>query len=85
MEKTSTAITLFQFLNDCAEVAAKLDRVGSRDGRVMLLAALTMARTEYDSLLKRRDTLPPAVGHAPLIQIKLDNLLARLKFLEKRV
>jgi hypothetical protein len=84
METTSTAVVLYQFVRNCAQLAAQLDSVGSRDGRVMIATALIVGQKRYKSLLTELDELPETVAHAPLVRVLLDNLQARLKFLEMR-
>jgi hypothetical protein len=84
MENTPAAVVLGQFVHNCAQLTAQLDSVGSRDGRVLLAAALITGEKGYRSLLMQRDELPLTVARAPLVQVLLDNLLARLKFLETR-
>jgi hypothetical protein len=74
-----------QFILECSEAASRLDRVSTRDAKAVFAAALALAKQEYRALLQQRDLLPLTPQDAPLVQIMLDNLKARLKFLEKRV
>ena len=84
MENMPAVVVLSQYIGDCAKLAAQLDSVGSRDGCVLMAATLIIGQKEYQSLLARRDEMPAAEANGQQIQILLDNLLARLKFLEMR-
>ncbi len=78
-------IPVNDFLVDCAETAMRLDAVGVRDDHGVIAASLARGQSDYDRLLSRQRTLWMTEAEASLIQRMMDRLLARLKFLEKRV
>lgn len=77
-------LTVEQFILQCSEISRHLDAISTRDDRRAIALALEQGRKDYESLRRQRDALLLAASEAPLIQIMLDGLLARLKFLEKQ-
>jgi len=73
------------FLVECAEIAMRLDLVGIRDDRGTIATALAQGRSDYDRLVRRQHALWMTNSEASLIQKMMDRVLARLRFLEKRV
>lgn len=70
-----------QFVFDAVGLAARLDSVSAKDDSAVIADALQLGRFEYDALVKRAAALSP-VTDAPVIQTALENVQARLKFLE---
>jgi hypothetical protein len=81
-ENPRTAVN--EFILDCSEVSSRLDAVSTHDHRTAIAHVLGQARNDYKRLLFTRDMLFMTRTEASIIEIMLDRLLARLKFLEKR-
>ena len=73
-----------EFILECSEISRRLDAISTRDDRRGRVVALELGRREYGRLETRRAMLAMTAAEARLVQIMLDGLLARLKFLEKR-
>jgi len=81
-EKTSSMQErINQFVRDASRISSDLDQVSRRDGReVCALAAETGAQA-YAELLQRQDSLQLTRADAAYLEILLDGIRARLKFL----
>lgn len=75
--------TLNQFILDATDAGVRLDRVSTKDDRQTIILALKRGREEFAALLHRRESLPN--GEVALVQVVLDGLHARLKFLERQL
>ena len=73
-----------QFILDCSELSLRLGSVSTRDGYMASVSAFERGRLDYGLLLRKRDALPMTNADAPLDQVVLDGLHARLRFLERR-
>ena len=77
--------TVERYILECSELARQLDSLSSRDDRRAIAAAVEQGRKDYESLRRKADTMAMTAPEASLARIMLDGLMARLKFLEKRV
>jgi hypothetical protein len=82
-EDPRTAVN--DFLVECAGIAKRLDAVDVRDDRGVIATVVAQGRSDYDGLVGRKDALWMTNTEASLVQTMMDRVLARLKFLEKRV
>lgn len=71
-----------RFVLDALEVAARLDSVTTHGDPEVISESIRSGHEEYEKLTRRRAAMCCPVADAPLIQTALDNLQARLKFLE---
>jgi hypothetical protein len=83
MPGTTTPVAINQFILDCTDASNRLDLI-SRADRVTAAAGLERGQLDYAILLRRRNLMTVSVRDAALIQVMLDGLRARLKFLERR-
>jgi hypothetical protein len=83
MQQDTTYISVNQFILDCTDVSSRLDSVPRAD-RVAIAEALEKGHLDYAVLLYRRRLMSVSTQDAALIQVILDGLRARLKFLERR-
>lgn len=74
-----------QFILDATEAAARLDVVISQRDRDTVFRAWERGREDYAALLITRDTLRMQPDDTSLVNVLLDNLQARMKFLHSRV
>jgi hypothetical protein len=84
MQSEIARFAVNQFIVECSELSLHLDSVRSCDGDMAFVSAFERARLDYYRLLHKRDALPMTDADAPLVQVTLDGLLARLRFLERR-
>ena len=73
--------TIKAFVRDASRVSGELDKVGRRDGPAACAEAFETGQRAYEELLARQESLvlPPAdIVH---IQLILDGIRARLRFL----
>lgn len=80
----SSNLTVEQLIGECTELSRQLDSIGSRDDRAMIALTLEQGWKSYRNLRTSGDALSMTASEVALVQIMLDGLLARLKFLEKR-
>lgn len=74
-----------QFILDATEAAARLDVAISQRDRDAICRALQRGREDYAALLITRDSLLMQPDDTSLVNVLLDNLQARMKFLHSRV
>jgi hypothetical protein len=84
MPNESSRFAVNDFILDCSEVSLRLESIGPRDDRVAMVSALERGRIDYQMLLRRLHLLPMTIADAPLVQVMLDGLLARLNCLERK-
>jgi hypothetical protein len=84
MQQTPTTIAVDLFILDGRKIALRLDSVSTRDSRETLLAEVGAGQVAYRALLKRREAMTVSSPNESLIQMMLDGLAARLRFLESR-
>lgn len=78
-------IAVNQFILDATEAGARLDAVSTQKDRSVLVLALQKGHEDYAALLKRRDTLSMRPGDTALVNVLLDSVEARMKFLHSRL
>jgi hypothetical protein len=83
MASSISRLTVDQFILECSELSIRLDSVNRRAGDETVVSAFRRGWSEYDSLVRRRDELEISRTDAPLIQLMLDGLRARLQHLTK--
>jgi hypothetical protein len=83
MQSVPAGFVLDQLIVDCAEVALRLELV-SRANLTAAASGYEKGCRDYQMLLRRRDGLSIPLEQAGLVQIMLDRICARLKFLERR-
>ena len=69
------------FVLDASRVSGELDKVGRRDGPAACAEALATGRQAYDELLARHESLVLPPADSAHIQLILDGIRARLRFL----
>lgn len=70
-----------QFVLDASRISSDLDKVSRRDGRATCALAVETGMQAYVELLQRQDSLKLAPADAAHLEIILDGIRARLKFL----
>jgi hypothetical protein len=76
-------ISFNEFILQAVDIAARLDAISSRDNREEILPAVQRAKEDYAALVEQRNALLPA--DTSVLDLMLENLLARLKFFENRL
>lgn len=77
--------TVRQFIQDATDAAARLDGVSTRHEREIFALTLRRGRDDYETLLKRRDSLPFVPVDEAVVNFLMDGIQTRLKFMGKRV
>ncbi|HKO20277.1 MAG TPA: hypothetical protein VJU82_15480 [Acidobacteriaceae bacterium] len=70
-----------QFVFDVVGLAARLDSVSATDDPAVIAETVRTGRLEYEALMHQAATRS-AIADAPVVQMTLDNVQARLKLLE---
>jgi hypothetical protein len=78
-------IAVNQFILDATEAAARLDAVSTDVERETILQALHSGQKDDAALLHTLSTLPTKPNETALVNILLENLQARMKFLRGRL
>jgi hypothetical protein len=82
----STLAPVEEFILDCADLASSLDSLNLGDDPLNLMAAADIGRVHYESLqLQRQQDLSPSIVEEGWVDFMLDNVRARLEFIEARV
>jgi hypothetical protein len=78
-------IAVNQFILVATEAAARLHEVSSQRNRDVAIRALQKGREDYAALLTRRDDLRVRSGDTSVVDVLLDGVEARMKFLRSRL
>ena len=74
-------IRINQFTVEVCRLACQLDQIGWGDDPRERISAAAKARATYENLLQREYTLALSPEDTSMIQMMLDRIKARLKFL----
>ena len=70
-----------QFVFDAVGLAARLDSLSAKDDPAVIAETVRTGRLEYQALMHQA-AMHSAIADSPVVQAALDNVQARLKFLE---